>query len=82
MKVEQGEKFQPIVITLEDKDEAAALWHILNKCTYEYDVEYNRNFGLIGNYIRDFEWSLWKAINPLIGDYATKLKGRFNEQPV
>jgi hypothetical protein len=78
MKVEQGEKFQPIVITLEDKDEAAALWHVLNKNPYEYDQEYNRKFGLVGDYIRDFEWGLWKGINPLIGEYALKTKGRFD----
>jgi hypothetical protein len=82
MKVEQAEKFQPIVITLEDKDEAAALWHVINKNDYEYNEKYNKEYGLKGNYISDFGWRLYRAINPLIGDYATKLKGRFNEQPV
>lgn len=78
MKVEQAEKFQPIVITLEDKDEAAALWHIVNKIPFSFNQEYYKEYGLKGNYVEDVRHQLWVEIDPIIGDYARKLKGRFN----
>jgi hypothetical protein len=75
MKVEIGqvEVFQPIVITLEDKDEAAAFWHICNK---PFSDGYFENYGAKGNYLRQFKTMMFQAMDPLIGAYACSLVGK------
>jgi hypothetical protein len=71
--VDKKEVFQPIVITLEDKDEAAAFWHMCNRA---FTDEYCRNYGAKGNYLRQFKTMMFQAMDPLIGAYACSLGGK------
>jgi hypothetical protein len=66
-------KFQPITIILEDKDEAAAMWHVINQYL---DEDYCSMYGLKGNYTSAFQEAVYNELDPLIGEYARGTMGR------